>query len=1294
MVYASTQDSKGFLWFATLSGVYRYDTHSFKVFVHNPKDSTSLASNYATGVFCDSGGRIWICTDAGLTLYNSSRESFHTFKPNPNGGDAISSSDVNCVIEDMQKNIWIGTNAGLDRVNVKGKKTTFTHFLGAGSGKQPFKVKAITMGKNQELWLGTTDGLVLFDRGKIKQFKAAPDSRLPFINDFTYIHNDGLGHIWLGIRKGGLIKFNIATETFELMADIKTWEGYWPELSGFASDTRGKIWVATMSGLAHLDVITNEVEWYLKDPSNEQGMADDVLMSIFKDRQGCLWLGSYYGGLDYWDTSAPAFSRSPLDNNRLTNRTFTSSWMGMTPDNKLWLLAPDKSKITFYNKVSKRKTVFDLRLDFAFKFNHFFVDEHGVLWCGGEGNLFAYDIQKGTKKAYPIPNLGRVSAEKNIIYTILQDKEQRLWLGGPAGLLSFNKSTFRFKNWYDKEFIGSIFEDSGGRIWFAGNSKAVGVIKNDLEAPEMLVSSKNQLPEGGSVWRFAQDTKGRIWMASSKGLKCYDVLNKEFRGVDTTFKALCEGIGDVQADRMGYLWINNGVDLIRFHPDKSTIQSYNYLDGLPRKANLTIRGSQKDETGRIYINTNQEMFSFDPDRVFTNRLEEPIVLSALRLFNKPVKTGDETGILKQDVSQQPALVFAHDQNIFSLDFALLSFARSHGNMYRYRMEGFDKEWNETSVPSATYMNLPPGDYTFVVKAANGDGIWTKRPLKVKVTVLPPWWKTWYAYLFYLLTVGSAAYAINRFFWIRTSFRKENALNKVKLDFFTNVSHEIRTHLSLISGPLQKARQQLKDGQNAENNLNYAQESSDRLMLLVNELLDFRKVQSGGLRLQVIEHNVIKTVKAVVAAFEHVSREKSINTMLLCPETPVMLWFDIAQMQKVFYNLLSNAYKFTPDGGKITVSITETVNEVHVAVEDTGKGMSAADVQKLFTYYYQADSDKPGYGIGLALSKSIVEQHHGQFTVTSREATKFIPGGTVLTIHMLRENRHFSPEQIATKDNEYVGNILAENVAVPVIDSSRHSGQRNSILIIEDNDQLRFFIRELFAGEYETLEAENGLRGLTLANEHIPDIILSDVMMPEMNGIELCKRLKSNDTTSHIPVVLLTARTQNEQIIEGLSTGADDYLAKPFDPRILELKIQNLIRVRDDMKTRYRQTVVEEEDTETSIARDLNEAFISKLRALVIENISDASFGVDQLALQVGMSLSVLYRKMRLLTGMTINEFVKTIRLNKAKKLLEIGVYQVNEVATMVGFEDSKYFSKEFRKAFGKTPVEVKRQKAD
>lgn len=1286
------QDKTGFMWFGTASGLYRYDAHRFTQFLHDPANPKTVISNYTTVISCDSGGALWVGTFNGLSRYDGESGTFQNFKYSPGEAGSISADTVYSIGEDRQKGLWIGTSTGLNRVEMKDGKIRFKRFLQNEAGKPGLAVYGMAAGEGQDLWLSTSEGLARFNQGKIEIFKTSPDPRFPDINNFKSVFKDDSGNIWLGLRPGGLMRFEISSRRFELMEDFKGWDGDWPDVSGFLIDKPGKLWIATMSGLVYFDIKTRRSQWHVNNPTDDQSLGDDAVMCMFRDRGNGIWLGTYHVGLDYLNVSSPVFSRWPFFIDRVSKSKFTNPWMGMTPNQKNWLIAPDRTQVIFYDPATNRTTTHNLNLDFAEGLNHFFIDEHDVLWCGGNRLLKNYDFKKGTRQDYPFPDPKDTPFGRGRIFRIMQDSRQRLWFCGHFGLSFLDKKTKTTHATGVEAVIICIFEDSKGNIW-GGGIKEAWFIPNGSGKPEKIAIRETAADETGgydSVWRITEDRQGRIWLVNTHGLRLFNPGNRQFEVFPKTGGPALDA-DDIQTDSKGYLWLSKGKNLVRYHPDKGTLQTYSYLDGLPKKSILPVNTIAKDETGRLFFNTSKEMFSLDPDQVSTDTLQAAIAISSLRLFNKEVKPGDGTGILNRQVNREKTLVFRHNQNIFTLDFALLSYSRAAENKYRYRMEGFEKEWHEVSVPSAAYMNLPPGDYTFVVNAANGDGVWNTNPLRLDIVVLPPWWKTWYAYLSYILLIAALVYAVTHFFWLRSSFRRENALNQIKLDFFTNVSHEIRTHLSLITGPLEKAFQNSVKDVTVRNYLTYARNNSDRLMLLVNELLDFRKIQSGSSRLQVGEHDVVRVLKSVVAAFEHIGKEKGIETTLLFPHSPVLLWFDLAQMQKVFYNLLSNAYKFTAEGGRITVGITESSGEVRINVEDNGKGMSEEHLEKLFTYFYQADSEKPGYGIGLALSKAIVEQHHGYLTARSRLAGTSSPGGTTLTIRMLRENRHFSPEQLVAAGIVYGSSMFAETAAPLNGRSAVQVGQSNTILIIEDNDELRAFIREIFESGFNVLEAENGALGLEMAAEHIPDIVLSDVMMPGMNGLEVCSRLKNAAATAHIPVVLLTARTQSDQVVEGLSAGADDYLVKPFDPRILELKINNLIRLRDGMKERYRESVLADHLNGSHIARDVNEAFIARLRELVAENISTPGFGVNELAMQVGMSVSVLYRKMRSLTDMTVNEFVRTIRFSEAKKLLESGVYNVSEVATITGFEDSKYFSKEFRKLFGKNPNEIKKQ---
>ena len=1290
-VLGITQDKHGFMWFGSEIGLYRYDGRVFDIYRADKEGNPKFIRDLLT----DPDGDIWIAsTTNGLYLYKPETDTFTNFLPDDANSKSLSHNSVNCVIIDRKKQVWVGTQHGLSRiVNDQGRRRVTRH-LETGFSEQTLQIRSLAEDNADNIWMATADGLVkMRNDGSNPRLYRIPLRRKDFQrSDFIFAYADKRGTIWAG-TSGGLYQFNSVKEEFTLIDAFKAPNGEFPGVSKMISDGKGKYWMSTAFGLAHFDPQTMQAEWYANRPGDPNSLAYTSIFSLYKDRQGGLWCGSFYSGVSYMHFDSPRFRSWPFAVDDLRNKSFLNAWLGRGKTKQIWTVSDSQDKLLVFDSYGKKSKAFNLKLPKGGDYYSFYLDENDVFWAAGNSVFTSLNLRTGEYQHYSLTIEGQTVPVNSRTFAIFKDSEMRIWIGGYYGLLLFDQKQGKFMPQAPSTIsVRSIFEDSRNNIWIGCANEVYRINSKDFASAAPRLEKVSVGPETTNYfWRISEDSSGDIWAAGTNLLFHYNSKSNRFEPNEVVPAG---NVKDVVPDAQGYLWISSANKLYRYHPKKGTLQSYNHEDGLPQNGQLIQGFGTRDAKGNLYFLTNAGMFSFDPTAIEVSKDITPIAFTSLKLYNKQVTTKDSTGLLPEPLWKTKEITFRHDQSIFTIDFALLDYVRSVHNKYAYKIDGIDRDWNYVGNPSATYTNLPSGEYTFQVKAANADGFWTKEPAELKITILPPWWKTWYAYFFYVLITLGTIYLVNRFFWLRSSFRRENALNQVKLDFFTNVSHEIRTHLSLISGPLERVYEQYKEGKSIENSLNYARSNSDRLLLLVNELLDFRKIQSGGVRLQVQQHDVVKVIKSVIAAFEHTAKEKDIETSMVYPETPVLLWFDIAQMQKVFYNLLSNAYKFTPDGGKVVVRIVEISNEVIITVQDNGKGMSQEHLRKLFTYYYQADSKQPGYGIGLALSKSIVEQHNGYLTAESLVASESSEGGTSMTIRMLRENRHFSADQIAVKRGDYIGGVMSETLATPIDDGNAATKQANTILIIEDNEQLRAFIKDLFQEDFNILEAENGQRGLELAEDHIPDVIISDVMMPEMNGLDLSARLKGNVATSHIPLVLLTARTQSEQVVEGLRAGADDYLIKPFDPRVLQLKINNLIRLRDELKERYRKSLSVDEDTGRGIAQDVNEAFIAKLRAMVIENISEPGFGVNELARQVGMSVSVLYRKIRSLTGMTVNDFVKTIRFNEAKKLLEAGTYNVNEVATIIGYDSNRHFSSEFKKVFGQNPSEIKRQNAN
>lgn len=1287
LVQGIAQDARGFMWFASTAGLFRYDSRSFKAYRPQPNHQDAIVSRYVHNVFCDSKGKLWAATAGGLSRYEAETDSFTNFKHDPADSNSLSGNNIFCIVEDEANGFWVGSASGLDHLTFKDGEPQVARTPSGDFKGRARMVRCIAKGSDGVLWLGTYDGLVKVEKGgkSKKIFKVKSEGRYPSINEFIAIYADQKGSIWLGSNRGGLIRFDIHSESFHTIESFRRRGEGLPIVSAITADHRGKMWIGTWSGMAYFDTKDHTSDWLYNIPENPNSLPDNLIYAVCKDNQGGVWVGSYDCGVSYLQKASVSLSATSL----------RAGWLGALSDGAIWAIPDDRSAVTFFNKKTGHSNSVKLRLPFAVTYNAFWVDEHGILWCGGSSVLSRYDIRTHQRSDYPVREFHSGDSTMGLVTSICQDRRGRLWVAGVFGLALFDKEKLRFEpglggldpgsEQVSGRYINYAVRDSKDNLWFGGVGE-VFLLKSNSKTFERI-SFRDESSESAMVLRITEDQAGRMWFATqASGLHVYDYKAKKIvpvaRPVETAL--------DVQADNSGFLWIVSASKLVRYHPDRHTVQYYDAYDGLPSQAILRAATSTRDLEGNLYFGTSKQVFCVDPRSVVLNRLPSRIVITGVKLFNRVVTPANGAGILSRGQEPFKSLVFNHKQNFFSLDFALLSFFRSDRNRYAYMLEGFDEQWNYVDYPSATYTSLPAGKYTFLVKAVNGDGIWVNEPLRVSVTILPPWWRTWYACLAYVLLAASAVYAVTRVFWMRALFKKEDELYQAKLDFFTNVSHEIRTHLTLVSGPLDKALRSLRTDSTIKGFLDTAKSNADRLMGLVEELLDFRKLQNGDVRLRFAEHDLVRKLTSVTSSFEHAAAEKQIDLQFDFNQKPVKVWIDASQMQKVFYNLLGNAIKYTPKGGRIAVAIVDDTDEIRVTVTDNGRGISPEHLPNLFTNFYQVyngEQSQTGYGIGLALSKGIVDRHGGELGVTSRKTDGISDGETVFTITLLKGTRHISENDLVPASIGDANALLSDGVVE--VDQIPEPPVNPVVLLIEDNDELRAFERETLREKYRILEADDGQDGLRIARETLPDLIVCDVMLPGLSGLEVCRKLKSDILTSHIPIIQLSARTEVNQILEGLRAGADDYLVKPFNLNVFEAKIHNLIQAKQILKHWYSQSVLMEPDH--VFVRNMDGEFVIRLKNLVLENISDPGFGVKEMSRQMGTSVAVLYRKLRDLTGMTVNDFMKRIRMARAMQLLESGEYHVSEVAVIVGYESSKYFGKEFKKFYGKTPVEVRRQ---
>jgi ligand-binding sensor domain-containing protein/signal transduction histidine kinase/DNA-binding response OmpR family regulator len=1300
-VQSIAQDSKGFMWFGTANGLNRYDTQSFKTYRTNPNNPKSISSDLVYTVIVDSKGILWVGTDDGLNKYDPMTDSFEKYFHDPDDQSSLSHSQIRNLMEDRNGNLWVGTSQGLNRMSHVNGKEVITRFM-FEAVLDPKQTPIVDLYEDHQgiLWASIGNGIV-----RIDPKKTSPVYQVYYFNKIknvldkpriTRLCGDRNGNIWIASTYEGLGKFEPKSGQFNWIPWKKSILGVW----NMKADHSGKIWVATSQGVCNYNPTNQTFASYNYDPVNEKTLRDDYTTDVFEDRQGNIWVGTYSGGVSYaWALPSP-FTKLSFDHegthlNRIIGDSI-GNVMLVSDRNGFYSLAAHQTQFTALPFSGQNKLkVYDA-----------YYHCSGRIWITNEsGMLLLFKRQEG--KVIEMARF-EVLDNKSSFYldhlakTIREDRNGKVWIGTfTNGLFLFDwnsgkvehfntdlKSKFRLQD----NQISYLFEDSKQNMWI-GMRSGVHLWKKDSN--ELLwfdtYPNRKEYETKGAVEYIQEDQQGRIWIGSFyAGLMLFDSKNQNFVPVKDLENLPDNNISNIQVDQSGYLWFSNDLGLVRYHPDKKTIQEYHFSDGLPGSEIIT-GGSYKSPSGEMFFATNTGAFRFNPAQVPINDQPPSVAFTGLKVFNKPVDTAGDNNLFHTDISYIKQLTLNHKQSTFTVDFAVLNFVKSDRNQYAYKLKGFEDDWNYVKIPSITYTNIPSGNYTLLVKGANNDGIWSTENTELQITILPPWWKSWYALLAYLILFVSVLFFLIRFFWLRISFQKEVQLQQDKLDFFNNISHEIRTHLTLINGPVEILLNKRKEDKEIQNHLKLAKNTSDRLLNLVGELMDFRKLESGAIQLHVYPHDLIPFLKNILGAFHHFAESKAILSHFSSNTESVLLWFDADQLQKVVYNLLMNAYKFTPKGGSVNLSVIESEDHVEIKVSDNGKGIAPEHLSKLFVNYYQVydyGQQNTGYGLGLALVKQIVGLHQGEVTVTSQMAKQGKMGNTVFTTILFKGNAHFPahflPNSLPDTEVEPHEELLVQHEILPV-----NSDEKNIILLVEDNEELRFFIRNALKETYQIVEAKNGLEGWAWAIENIPDLVISDIMMGEMDGLELCRKLKADDRTSHVPVILLSAKATISQQIEGLETGADSYVTKPFSMEILQSKIKNLFRVRETMQLKYnRQLNLGSQKIEVT---NRDQKFLSEIIAYIEANMEDQNLGILELSKNIGMSKSALYRKLKAMTQMTTNDFVNMIRLERAAQLLNQRQMSVNEVANRVGFESRKYFSKLFKQRFGKTPREYSGQ---
>ncbi|MCE7070086.1 ATP-binding protein [Dyadobacter sp. CY327] len=1324
------KDSQGFVWIGTANGLNRFDGYSFRVFKHIQGDSTTISDHRINAIFEDPQGYIWISTPVGFDIYDPIAERIDHNADLAAKRLGLPDANFSRIIKTRSGDYWINHNRlGLLKFITRSKKLVKVKFSPSEDSSEPAKRLISDFGEDAQgnLWVVCDDGFLARLHAKTYQVDVQSamlqnrnlgnlSNHKVFVDDdgepWVYVVKAALGAFYFDFKNNTLRIANTAGADFRLSNNT---------VSSMVTGPDGRIWMGTdHGGINVVDKKRGTVSTMLFNPGDPRTISQNSIQALYKDPTGMIWAGTFKKGFCSYHKNifkfsliqhAPGDPRSlPFDDvNMFVEDQKGNLWLGMNGGGLIYF---DRKNNTF-------RQYKNIPGDPASLSNNVIVslclDKSNVLWIGTYfGGLNSFDGKTFTR--YLHDPADSTSLIDDRVWEIFEDSQKRLWVGTLADgldLFDRNKKTFRHyrrlaPNSVSSDYISAMLEDRQGNIWI-GTANGIDVLMRQTGRfvhyaykagdPKSLSSD--------AVTSLAQDHFGNIWIGTSEGLNRYDARTNAFVAYNTRHGLPDNSILTVAVDEMQNLWLGTPKGLVHVDISKRSggvpvtfqVRTFNEVDGLQGRG-FNENAALRLQSGEMVFGGANGFSIFDPKQITNERTATQVMLTDFQIFNQSVQPGelfDGEAVLAKSVSLTDRIVLKYSQNVFTIEFAALNFLHPEKNHYLYTLEGFNEQWFEAdNTRKVTYTNLDPGTYIFKVKMKEG-GASTERSLRV--VILPPFWRTPLAYLLYFLFAAGALMVAR---WIliereRMNFKLEqerhyaqqlHELDMMKIRFFTNVSHEFRTPLTLMLTPLENLLKNIRSDHTVHRQLSLVHRNAQRLFNLVTQMLDFKKLEVEETQFRPERGDIVRFLRQIAQTFSDLSEHKHIRYRFESELTSRYADFDQDKLSKIMYNLLSNAFKFTPENGRVTVTL-HIVNQdnseaLEISVADSGIGIPPDAQAKVFERFYQHPMPdnmmNQGSGIGLAIVSEFVKMHGGTIDLESA-----VGQGSTFTVTLpLQENPSRVYALPATE-------ALAPSMTDVEIDLPVEKAAKNKplVLLVEDNDEFRVYLKEVFQKEYDILEAGNGKTGLEITLEQIPDLIVSDVMMPEMDGIELCRIIKTDRRISHIPVVLLTARAEEEQQLQGYQTGADAYVTKPFRLDILQVRIANLIRQREQLQQQFQQHV-EIRPSEVAI-RSLDEEFVNSAVKVVEANLSNAEFTVEELSDAMSMSRMYLYKKILSLTGKTPIEFIRIIRIRRGASLLEKSQLSISEIAYQIGFNNPKYFAKLFKEEYNMLPTAYRKE---
>ena len=1328
-IEAILQDSRGFLWFGTRDGLNRYDGNRMVVYRNSSNDSSSISDNFVTSLFEDNQQNIWVGSYNGLNIFDPKSNQFSRIKYQPANRGTNSNNYISVISGDSKGRIWIGTTGdGLSIYNPKSNRfKPVACKQSANASEQERNIYTFFEDSRGNLWAGTESGLYIYHKNSEAFYAINPQPAKTGKMGVRSIAEDKFGRLLLGMEYNGLIIFNPAAGTTQQYlhkaGDASSITSNMLRCVSVSSN--GDIWIGCVNGgLDKFDPATQTFYNYQVEPDNPGSLSQRTVSALYPDRQGNLWIGTHRGGVNLYSPGSEKFNlyrqkpgKSSLNFNDV--KTFCEDrkgniWVG-TDGGGLNVFSPEDNQFTYFKHDPFNPSSLGSNEVIDIK-----EDSDGQLWIatwGGGLCLFNPSANNFTRFSGINKKYGNLNSD--YIQCIFETDKEQLLIGTYfGGLYQFNRISRTFtpvqksksgatalfgKNILSitRDRVGDTWigtDDGGLNKWVAASGEFEHYFHTDVKMPDIRV--------------IFSDNKGNIWVGQ-EGLYLYNRESDRFSKFTDAEGLASLFIKGIVEDDKGFLWISTSNGLRQLDPNTKTVRSYNTGDGL-QDMEFEANACLKTRDGQIYFGGVNGFNSFFPKDIRVNSYVPPVFVTDFQVQNKTI-TGGQNEVLKEDISYTKRLRLDYKQATFSFGFAALNFTTSKNNRFLYKLDHWDKDWISAGVEQvASYTNVSPGTYTFTVKASNNDGLWNEKGYSIEIVITPPFWSTWWFRLLVVSALFAAGYYLYR---IRRKIQqqryeeeKKEAIHQMQLQFFTNISHEFRTPLSLIAGPVEKL---LKEdaGSNHSHLYQVIQRNTYRLLQLINELMDFRKAESGVLKLQVMPGSIPLFIQEISEEFSELALHKNITFSISASTARNEVYFDRQVLEKIIINLLSNSFKYTPDYGRVELQVLDSLEDfkpqfehklliggshlndsfIYFRIADNGTGISKESIPHLFERYYRVSDTHLGSGIGLAFIKTLTHLHKGNITVYSEygKGTEIIIGIPASKSAYAGNEKwmkhHDSPVRLESLVTQPSLSVAVEPV-IKVPEINETAGVKEYVVLVaDDHKELRTFLKESLNQFFKIIEAADGKEAMEKTLEHYPDLIISDIMMPVMDGLAFCRMVKTTVETAHIPFILLTAKDALASRMEGTETGADYYFSKPLSMDLLKLNIRNIFAQREKLKEHYRKDQLAE--VKELAHSSLDKQFLEDLLSIIDKNLSSPEMDIDFVCAEIGMSRTKLYNKVKGITGQPIGDFIRTIRLRRAAALMMQRDLSLTDIMYSVGIQTQSYFSKAFKQEFGKSPTQ-------